>query len=92
MKDKRRDLRAYRRATARLKARTKANNGVCWRCLKPFDWTLPYTDAQAFTADHVTPLNAGGAILGELKPAHRGCNSSRGDGSREERFPTTQQW
>ena len=92
MKDKRRDLRAYRRAAERLRHRTKKNNGRCWRCNEPFDWTLPYTDARSFTADHVTPLAVGGDILGTLKPAHRGCNSSRGDGTRENRFPTTQTW
>lgn len=92
MKDRRRDLRAFRRAAERLKQRTKNNNGVCWLCHKPFDWTLPYTDAGAFTADHVNPLMQGGAILGTLRPAHRGCNSRRNGGQHEQKFPTTQQW
>ncbi len=92
MKDKRRDLRAYRRASSRLRARTKTHNLKCWLCLEPIDTTLPITHPLSFTADHVDPLARGGAILGPLKPAHRNCNGRRGDATREERLPTTRTW
>lgn len=92
MKDKRRNLRSYREATARLKRQTQKNNWPCWLCREPFDWDLPYHDRMAFTADHVTSLAQGGHILGALKPAHRKCNSSRNDGRGEQRLPTTRRW
>lgn len=42
---------------------------VCWRCGKP----------GADTADHVTPLVAGGThALGNLRPAHSRCNTAKG--------------
>lgn len=91
-RDPRRDLRAYRKAVAQLKARTRKRGDVCWLCRQPFDWTLPYHDAMAFTADHVEPLARGGAILGPLRPAHRRCNSKRNDGRSAVRLPTTRAW
>lgn len=92
MKDARRELQAFRRRVGRLKHRAKANGWPCWVCLQPFDWTLPYMDAMAFTADHVTPISRGGHILGELMPAHRSCNSRRNDGRNVERVRTTRRW
>lgn len=92
MKDKRRDLRSYRTAAAALKRRAKRENMKCWLCGQGFDFDLPYHHADAFTADHVAPIAAGGHIVGPLKPAHRRCNSRRGDGNREQRLPTTREW
>lgn len=91
-KDPRRNLRDYRRAVDKLRLQTKKSGGVCWLCREPFDWSLPYHDAMAFTADHVTPLARGGAILGALQPAHRRCNSRRNDGRGEDRTPTSKRW
>jgi hypothetical protein len=43
---------------------------TCWLCGLP----------GARTADHVVPRSAGGGDdLGNLRPAHRGCNSARGN-------------
>jgi hypothetical protein len=92
VKDKRRDLRAFRNAAARLKRQAMKHGLVCWLCGEPFDWTLDYRDPMSFTADHVAPLARGGAINGPLKPAHRACNARRGDGRRAERIPTTRRW
>lgn len=92
MKDPRRDLRAYRHKAAALKARTKARGDVCWLCGEGFDWSLPYTDRLSFTADHVNPISKGGHIVGELRPAHRACNSRRNDGRHEVKLPTTRRW
>lgn len=92
MKDPRRELRAYRSAATALKRKAKKQGLVCWICREPFDWSLPYHDARAFTADHVVPIATGGSILGPLRPAHRSCNSSRGTADRMERTPTTRTW
>lgn len=92
MKDKRRDLRAYRTAAEALRRKAKRQGLTCWLCGEPFDWSLPYTHPRAFTADHVAPLARGGSARGPLRPAHRSCNSRRGDGRREERMPTTRRW
>lgn len=90
--DPRRYRSAYKRARAALKAKTKRQGWPCALCRQPFDWSLPYHDGMAWTADHVTPLNKGGHITGTLRPAHRSCNSKRGDASHEGRVPTTRAW
>lgn len=92
MKDPRRELRAYRNASLTLKRKARKHNLPCHLCGQPFDWSLPYYDGMAFTADHVTPLGPGGAILGPLLPAHRSCNAKKGDGRKAARLPTTRQW
>ena len=59
------------------------------------DLELPRHHRMAWTADHLTPLSQGGDIYGERRPAHRACNSSRGDGTHPtpaDKFPTTRQW
>lgn len=92
MKDPRRELRSFRRKAEQLKHRAKANAWPCWVCGEPIDYSLDYRAALAFTADHVAPIAAGGPILGDLKPAHRGCNARRGDGTRAARLKTTRAW
>lgn len=51
----------------------------CWICEQPIDYDAHYTHKDAFTADHVQARSKGGSLYGELKPAHRGCNSRRGN-------------
>jgi 5-methylcytosine-specific restriction endonuclease McrA len=55
----------------RIRAQVLAVSTVCWLCGKP----------GATTVDHVIPLNRGGAPLDprNLRPAHRWCNSRKGD-------------
>ncbi|WP_075201284.1 HNH endonuclease [Leucobacter japonicus] len=67
------DDRTYRKRTAAL----KAQRHDCWLCLKPIDYTLPWKHKDAFTADHVQPRANGGHLYGEIRAAHRSCNSSR---------------
>lgn len=52
----------------------------CWICHREIDYSLDWRDPMAFTADHVKPIARGGHLYGELRPAHRGCNSRRGTG------------
>jgi len=54
----------YRRRRAQL----LATDDTCWLCGKP----------GADTADHVIPVSQGGAD-GPLRPAHKRCNSARGN-------------
>ena len=61
-----------------LKRVAMKKNLPCHLCGDPIDYTAPYTDRRAFTADHIEPIAAGGSMTGPLKPAHRSCNSRRG--------------
>ena len=63
-----------------LRRATQRDNGVCWLCGHPFDWTLDWKHPMSFTADHVTPIARGGSMTGDLRPAHRSCNARRGAG------------
>lgn len=86
---------SYRKRTAELKRRVKANGLPCWLCGRGIDTDLPWTHAMSFTADHVQPLAHGGKVLGELRPAHRSCNSSRGakrTAENVQRPKTTREW
>jgi 5-methylcytosine-specific restriction endonuclease McrA len=84
------DDRQYRKATARLRARSQ----VCWICGNPIDVSLPWTDKWSWTADHVVPRSKGGHLLGEMRAAHRACNSSRGNRevAPSAQLPTSRQW
>lgn len=86
--------RAYRRAQAALKRRTKNDNLPCghgspsgWGCGEPIDTTLDRTHAMSFTADHDQALANGGRLTGQvLVPMHRRCNS------RKSNHATTEIW
>ncbi|WP_113914199.1 HNH endonuclease [Micrococcus sp. KT16] len=56
-------------------------------------WAGP--EGVSLTADHITPRALGGKLMGELRPAHRSCNSRRGKRMSIEMIPkpkTTRQW
>lgn len=74
-----RDNREYRRRAHALKRRVAREHLPCWLCGRRINTALPASHPMAFTADHVRPLKDGGALLGPLKPAHRSCNSRRGN-------------
>lgn len=59
------------RSFARLRARVLEASDICWLC----------GQAGADTVDHVVPLKLAphlGEDIDNLRPAHRGCNSSKG--------------
>lgn len=60
-----------------LKRVARRKNLCCWICGKPFDFSLHWKHPMSFTADHVDPVANGGSMTGELRPAHRSCNSRR---------------
>lgn len=67
----RRSHKAARNAEAPRAAAVVANAILCELCGEPARVGDP------ITADHVVPMSKGGAG-GELRPAHRSCNSKRG--------------
>ena len=83
-----RDLRAYRRKAAKL----RRNSTTCWICGDAIDITLDHKDPMSWTADHLDPLANGGHALGEIKPAHRRCNSSRGARPQPPQPRTSREW
>lgn len=54
------------------------NQDVCWLCGQWIDPELKSPDPMSWTADHVVPVSKGGHNHGELRPAHRVCNTRRG--------------
>ncbi|MFQ6230770.1 HNH endonuclease signature motif containing protein [Nocardia sp. NPDC002869] len=84
------DDRTYRKATKQLRARSQ----TCWICGGRIDVSLPYTDPESWTADHVVPRSKGGHLLGEMRAAHRRCNSKRGNKeiAPSAQLPTSRQW
>lgn len=73
------DDKQYLQATRQLRAMPGAD--ICWLCEEKIDMTLIYHDKMAWTADHVQSLHMDGDpySLANLKPAHRSCNSKRGN-------------
>lgn len=67
--------RAYRRHRAECLA---PDHLVCHLCQRPIDKTLTWPHPLSATADHLEPVGTGGDNLGELAPAHKRCNESRG--------------
>ncbi len=57
---------------------------VCWLCGRDIDRTLHHYDKWSWTLDHVEPLSTSPALaytLSNLRPAHRTCNSRKGEGA-----------
>lgn len=72
-----RNDRAYVAKREALKRQCKKTGALCWLCHKPFDYDLDWKHPMSFTADHVEAIANGGSMTGELRPAHRSCNSRR---------------
>ena len=68
--------RAYRRNRERVLRR----EDVCHLCGEWIDPDRRWPDPMSGSADHVDPTSRGGDNLGELRAAHLGCNSGRGNG------------
>lgn len=65
----------YRRKRAKI---LKGANLTCAWCNLPIDKTLKAPHPMSPSADHITPIAAGGHNLGPLQPMHLGCNKSAG--------------
>lgn len=85
--------RTYRKHTKKL--RKSRDTHICWICGDIIDMSLPHTNRMSFTADHVDPTSLGGSLLGEIRPAHRSCNSRRGNDvgpTPRQQYPTSRKW
>ena len=85
----------YVKRTQALRRHVQNTGAPCWLCGKTIDLGLPYTHRMSFTADHVDARGNGGSLLGEIRPAHRSCNSRRGKRRTIEAIPkprTTRDW
>src|SRR5690606_11073106 len=78
----------------RIVAQLKTTDRTCWLCHHPIDIDLPVTHPLSYTVDHVVPRSRGGApTLDNARPAHRRCNSRRGNRApRAEPMRTSRAW
>ena len=82
--------RAYRRKREVLRRQVARDGLPCWICGEPIDVTLDASDRMSFTADHFEALaNGGHLVRNELRPAHRACNSRRGNAADPEIWEAT---
>lgn len=75
-------MRSYSgKGRASLVARMVATYGnICHLCGQPIDLTLTWPDPGSLSADHLVPQSRGGShTLGNLRPSHLHCNTSRQD-------------
>ncbi|MFD4420252.1 HNH endonuclease [Agromyces sp. NPDC058484] len=74
----------YKRVRAEFREQCEAEDARCWLCGQPIDYdALPGT-AYSFEADHFYPASTHPEHLNDpanLKPSHKHCNSSRGNGA-----------
>ncbi|MFM9681115.1 HNH endonuclease [Streptomyces brasiliscabiei] len=72
-----RNGRPYRRLVDWLRAQRLP----CWICGHNIGYDLDARHPLSFTLDHLVPLSRGGDLLdrANARPAHRRCNSSRGN-------------
>ncbi|WP_455952497.1 HNH endonuclease [Arcanobacterium haemolyticum] len=68
------------RQLQKLRALVISTYGLeCHLCHQLIDTRLPGTHPQGFSIDHVIPRAHGGSnAIGNLRPAHRQCNTERG--------------
>lgn len=67
----------------------------CALCHEPLDFTARPGSSRSPSIDHIRPLGRGGDPLNpaNLRPAHFGCNSARGNRDRRtRRTETSRQW
>lgn len=74
-----RDNKAYRDLSNALKRKGKRLGLPCWICAHAIDYELPWKHPMSYTYDHIKAVANGGDMRGEGKPAHRSCNSRRGN-------------
>ena len=61
----------------------------CAICGRPLNPDAPPRTKWSSSVDHIDPLSRGGdpLALDRLRPAHYGCNSRRGDGTKRKPEP-----
>lgn len=66
----------------KLQAKVYSSTTVCWLCGGEVDRTVRRTHPMAPSVDHAIPKSVApqlALVLSNLRLAHYGCNSSRGD-------------
>ena len=90
-----RDNKQYRDLSHALKRKGQRLNLPCWICGHPIDYDLHWKHPMSYTYDHLQSIANGGAVRGEGRPAHRSCNSRRGNRTATTPRPTpdpTRNW
>ena len=73
------DIYADKRDALKRKVARNPERYPCWICRQPIDTTLNWKHPMSFTYDHNVAIANGGDPRGDGRPAHRSCNSRRGD-------------
>ena len=83
------DLRSH--AWKKARAKVLAHAHLCYLCGLPIDRTVDPRSRWAPSVDHVIPRSLGGSLTApaNLRAAHYGCNSKRGNGTKRRRPPTS---
>lgn len=79
----------------RLAAEIRGLRLPCWLCGGAIDYTLPPNDRWAFTVHHEVPLAVAPWLAhdrGNLRAAHRTCNSKQGDRVGAPQAATSRPW
>ena len=74
-----RDNKQYRDLSNALRRKGRANKLPCWICGHAIDYDLDWRHPMSYTYDHIHAVGNGGHMRGEGMPAHRSCNSRRGN-------------
>ncbi len=66
--------------TITLQKLYERDSGICWICGKPCDINVHYNSNNYPSVDHLIPISKGGKDeWSNIRLAHRGCNSRRGN-------------
>lgn len=82
------------RTWRRLQAQVYASTDTCWICGKPVQFGAHPRSPAAPSVDHVIPRSLGGdpLDLANLRLAHLGCNSARGNRLTPRREAGSRKW
>ena len=92
-----RDNKQYADLRDALRRKGRRLNLPCWICGHDIDYDLHWKHPMSYTYDHEDAVSNGGAMRGTGQPAHRSCNSRRGNGANAPKSPPstpqpTRQW
>jgi 5-methylcytosine-specific restriction endonuclease McrA len=78
----------------RIKKLVCPPGSLCWICKQPILFGLRPRHPKGPSVDHVRSLKLGGhpTDLRNLRPAHYGCNSRRGIGTRDAQRPRSRDY
>ena len=75
-----RDNKQYADLRDALRRKGRRLNLPCWICGHGIDYDLHWKHPMSYTYDHEHAVGNGGSMRGAGQPAHRSCNSRRGNG------------